>query len=214
MVIELLLCLYLLSQTHLSLPTRLLFILFVLWIIYGIRYEYESTVAAPIRTEKIPVGSFITYSFNRLAYQKLNPLIPLRLLGERYLHFGIVVDNKGRKDVLEWRLSQVDSLKQYKILDVRIGCIYSIPIERYVEENGKLKLTFGVFYPPREQSVPLEIEHVVGLKDHFLYCTRFVFSYAEKVMGLRTSPFFYLPGQCAKELRQKGWREEYYIYDK
>lgn len=210
-IAEILLTVYLMTRKEIVFPIRLLFCLILLFVLYSINNDYDRRAVRTFSTGDLPPGSFISYSYNQIIDQEMGPLIGLRLLGERYLHFGLVVDNNGRRDVLEWRQKSIEEFRDYIVTETYIGFIYSIPIKIYLQEMSKMNITLAVFYPPVEQYVPLDISYIDSIKDKFLYCTRFSFLYATKVMGLDTSPFLYFPSQCAKELRRNGWREEYYI---
>jgi hypothetical protein len=213
MLAELVLVVYILSRSRLTIGTRILFSLLVLFVLQGITRDIENYNAKPIHLEEIPVGSFLTYSYGRILDQNLiNPLVPLRLIGERYIHFALVVDNNNRKDVLEWRFYKKKEFEPYLVGTAVIGHIFSIPIETYFQVMNADKMTYRVFLPPKELPLRFSKEVVEHFANQRLVCTQFAFQYVNKALKRNlSSPT--IPSLCSRELRRKGWREEYYIYN-
>lgn len=211
MLVELLLIVYLLTRTRLTIGTRVVFLLISLCILQGVRRDYENYNSKTIQLEEIPVGSFLTYSFDRILDQDLNPLVLLRLIGERYAHFALVVDNQGRKDILEWRYYKKKEFEPYVVGTSINGYIFSIPIETYFQVMSADKMTYRIFHPPREFALSFSKEAVEQFREKILVCTQFVFQYTNMVLNTKMHRLV-VPSLCSRELTRNGWREEYYIY--
>lgn len=220
MLIEILLCAYILCYTRLYLPTKLLLILLILYVLQDIRNAIDLRSSTPITAntlkESLPPGTVITYSYRNLLHSTtLDFLIPYRLFANRYVHTALVVEKEGEPHVLEWRYFSKSGVNHIKKLP--FGFIALTPLQDFIENVGSV--IYSIFTPPPSLSSnpitynPKLIDEITT-RNPYLCCTYFTTSYLKLETGNIPYPFLFTPNSCQSLLRNHGYKQQYLHYSK
>lgn len=215
--VGLLISIYLLRRTDLYLFTRIVLLYGILWFMGRLQNTYDYENALPLAKDKLQPGTVISYAI-RNKKVSLYPLDIYRLLGDRYLHTGLVLSHQGELKVLDWRPLKITEFADYRLETAFVGHVYLVPVDEYMDHFGK-NIIMRTYTPPKkvsiefDQAILTQIARESRVTICSLLCMRYL-ALTGLVNGDQVSlsnVLSYIPLSSSLKLLHRNWKEDYFV---
>jgi hypothetical protein len=215
-ILCLLITMYIVQRRNLPPLARLALLYAVLWLVNALISSFDLQFVKT--TSNIRPGTILSYAFrtNPLSYY---PIDIYRMLGDRYLHFALVVSHQSELYVMDSRQNSIAEFEPYRVTTQIKGCVYRIPLDTYLN-YWKKSVIFRTYTPPETISLYYDsqiLEQIARESCGIVICSTLCMRYlslAGVIPGCcitLKNLLSYIPLTSAMKLLSRNWREDYFV---